>query len=395
MREELIAGLSRDYGGHAYGKWGGAFWRLISLVDLGVQPGDAAAAKAAEQTLDWVASPRRLAEIHKRSIDGRVRRCASQEGQALRGALAAGLRGDPRVDTLAESLVATQWPDGGWNCDRRPQVTHSSFNETWGPLLGLAAYGADDAVERGAEFILRHGVVFSHRTGEPAHAAFFKLRFPAYWHYDLLAGLRTLEAAGRSAIRGRVAHSISSRRSAATTARGVSRGSGGSVPARRGATSTFVEWDGAANELLTEQATRVLRAAGRALMTERRLLILGEGFSHDSHYGKTMRGIIRYGPDPVVAILDSRRAGESHDGIPVVGRVEDALAYGPTVAVVGVATQGGRFPPAWRELLKSAIANGLDLESGLHEFVSEDPELIELARRHGVALRDLRVRPRA
>ena len=41
----------------------------------------------------------------------------------------------------------------------------------------------------------------------------------------------------------------------------------------------------------------------------RRLLVLGEGFSHDPHYGKTMRGIIRYGPDPVVAILDSRRAG--------------------------------------------------------------------------------------
>ena len=106
-----------------------------------------------------------------------------------------------------------------------------------------------------------------------------------------------------------------------------------------------------------------------------------------------MRGIIRYGPDPVVAILDSARAGEAHDGIPIVGTVEDALRFGPTVAVVGVATQGGRFPPAWRELLKSSIANGLDVESGLHEFVSEDPELIELARRHGVELRDLRRPP--
>ncbi len=96
----------------------------------------------------------------------------------------------------------------------------------------------------------------------------------------------------------------------------------------------------------------------------RRLLILGQGFSDDAHYGKTMRGIIRYGPDPVVAVLDSARAGEAHDGIPVVGTVEDALRFAPTVAVVGVATQGGRFPPAWRELLKSAIANGLDVESG-------------------------------
>jgi uncharacterized NAD-dependent epimerase/dehydratase family protein len=125
----------------------------------------------------------------------------------------------------------------------------------------------------------------------------------------------------------------------------------------------------------------------------RRLLILGEGFSHDPHYGKTMRGIIRYGRDPVVAVLDSGRAGETHEGIPIVGTVADALRFGPTVAVVGVATQGGRFPPAWRELLKSSIAHGLDLESGLHEFISDDPELTELARCHGVELRDLRKPP--
>jgi uncharacterized NAD-dependent epimerase/dehydratase family protein len=125
----------------------------------------------------------------------------------------------------------------------------------------------------------------------------------------------------------------------------------------------------------------------------RRLLILGEGFSHDAHYGKTMRGIVRYGPDPVVAILDSQRPGERHEGIPIVGAVPDALPYEPTVAVVGVATQGGRFPPAWRGLLKACIAAGLDVESGLHEFISEDPELTALARAHGVALRDLRKPP--
>jgi uncharacterized NAD-dependent epimerase/dehydratase family protein len=128
-------------------------------------------------------------------------------------------------------------------------------------------------------------------------------------------------------------------------------------------------------------------------MSERRILILGEGFSHDPHYGKTMRGIIRYGPDPVVAILDSKRAGEHYEGIPIVGTVEDALPHSPTVAVVGVATQGGRFPPAWRDLLKAAIVAGLDVESGLHEFVSEDPEMTELARAHDVELRDLRKPP--
>jgi uncharacterized NAD-dependent epimerase/dehydratase family protein len=125
----------------------------------------------------------------------------------------------------------------------------------------------------------------------------------------------------------------------------------------------------------------------------RRILMLGEGFSHDPHYGKTMRGIIRYGPDPVVVILDSARAGELQDGIPIVGSVREALALEPTVAVVGVATQGGRFPPAWRALLRECIEAGLDVESGLHELLSEDAELSELARVRGVSLRDLRKPP--
>src|SRR5688572_27156356 len=106
-----------------------------------------------------------------------------------------------------------------------------------------------------------------------------------------------------------------------------------------------------------------------------------------------MRGIIRYGPDPVVAIVDSKRPGESHEGIPIVGTMAEAIPYEPTVAIVGVATQGGRFPPAWRDLLKACIAAGLDVESGLHEFLSTDPELTELARARGVKLRDLRKPP--
>ena len=125
----------------------------------------------------------------------------------------------------------------------------------------------------------------------------------------------------------------------------------------------------------------------------KRYLILAEGKSADSHYGKTARGIVRYAPDPTIAILDSTRAGESEQGIPVVATVEEALAFGPTTAIVGVATQGGRFPPAWRELLRGCIAAGLDVESGLHEFVSDDDELSGLARRRGVELRDLRKPP--
>jgi D-glutamate N-acetyltransferase len=128
-------------------------------------------------------------------------------------------------------------------------------------------------------------------------------------------------------------------------------------------------------------------------VSEKRYLILAEGRSGDPHYGKTARGVIRYAPDPTVALLDSTRAGETQDGIPIVAGVNDALCFNPTTAVVGVATQGGRFPPAWRELLKACISKGLDVESGLHEFISDDPELADLAARHNVELRDLRKPP--
>jgi D-glutamate N-acetyltransferase len=127
--------------------------------------------------------------------------------------------------------------------------------------------------------------------------------------------------------------------------------------------------------------------------TEKRYLILAEGRSGDPHYGKTMRGVVRYGADPTVAILDSGRVGESYEGIPIVGTVGDALAYEPTTALVGVATQGGRFPPAWRELLKACVTAGLDVENGLHEYLSDDPDLVALAARHGIELRDLRKPP--
>jgi len=122
-------------------------------------------------------------------------------------------------------------------------------------------------------------------------------------------------------------------------------------------------------------------------------LLLAEGFSADAHYGKTMRGVLRYRREDVVAIVDSTRAGETEEGVPVVATVEDALPLGPTAALVGVATQGGRFPPAWIEILRSCIENGLDIENGLHVFLSDDPELRALAAEHDVELRDLRRPP--
>ncbi|MBA2570707.1 MAG: DUF1611 domain-containing protein [Chloroflexi bacterium] len=111
-------------------------------------------------------------------------------------------------------------------------------------------------------------------------------------------------------------------------------------------------------------------------------------------------GVIRYGPDPVVAVLDSTRAGRNvrewlgdRYDIPVVATLEEALERGPTALLIGIAPQGGRIPPDWRRTILAAIDAGVDIVSGLHEFVSDDPEFAAAAARRGVELVDHRRPP--
>jgi uncharacterized NAD-dependent epimerase/dehydratase family protein len=128
---------------------------------------------------------------------------------------------------------------------------------------------------------------------------------------------------------------------------------------------------------------------------DKRYLILAEGRALDPHYGKTARGVILYGPDPVIALVDSQAAGAEVEGVPVVASVAEGLASEPppTTALVGVALAGGRLPPEWRSVLREVLEAGLDLETGMHEFLAEDGELAGLAERHGVEIRDLRKPP--
>jgi hypothetical protein len=115
----LLAGQQPDggFGVGPYSKWGGAHWRLVSLVELAAPAGEPRLLAAASTVLDWLAG-----SSHRRSmkvIGGLARRCASQEGNALAVACRLGMADDPRTELLAHSLVDWQWPDGGWNCDQR------------------------------------------------------------------------------------------------------------------------------------------------------------------------------------------------------------------------------------------------------------------------------------
>ena len=193
----LLAGQRADggFGVHPYRKWTGAHWRLVSLVELGVPSDDPRAHRALEQELRWIGNDRDWVV----TINGRARRCASQEGNALAAASRLGMAGDPRVRRLAESLIAWQWPDGGWNCDKDPDADHSSFYESLAPMWGLIEYhrATDDdearrAAKRTAEMFLRHRLFRSEETGKVINPEWLKLHYPLYWHYDILQALRIL-----------------------------------------------------------------------------------------------------------------------------------------------------------------------------------------------------------
>jgi len=133
----------------------------------------------------------------------------------------------------------------------------------------------------------------------------------------------------------------------------------------------------------------------------RRIAILAEG-AFEWHYGKTATGVIRYGKDTVVAVIDSTKAGKDVSqalggsfgkGIPVVRNIHEALMYQPDTLLIGIAPMGGALPKEWHWQLLTAIEAGLDIISGLHVFVSDDDELRAAAEKRGVTIWDVRRPP--
>ena len=132
----------------------------------------------------------------------------------------------------------------------------------------------------------------------------------------------------------------------------------------------------------------------------RRLVILTEG-QFGIHDAKTAMGVIRYGRDDIVAILDSTMAGrnlsESMPGrdIPFVATLAETLAGPdrPDGLLIGIAPTGGKLPREWRPTILEAIGAGLDVHSGLHEFLGDDPEFAAAAERAGTRLIDYRRPP--
>ncbi len=125
-------------------------------------------------------------------------------------------------------------------------------------------------------------------------------------------------------------------------------------------------------------------------------------------YGKTAHGLVRFTRRyRVLSVVDSRYTGQDAgeildgkpNGIPLLESVEAAVTAGKhsdtpaTHLVMGVAPDGGRLSPAARQDFLKAIRLGLNIDSGLHQFLSEDPEMKQAAKAHNVQLRDVRKPP--
>jgi uncharacterized NAD-dependent epimerase/dehydratase family protein len=120
------------------------------------------------------------------------------------------------------------------------------------------------------------------------------------------------------------------------------------------------------------------------------LLFLGD--APDALAAKVAQGIRDWRPE--AAIGQFRMAGCRADmALPDMGLAE-AVAAGARTLVVGVANRGGVISPAWISVLTEALAAGLDLASGLHNLLRDEPELVAAATAHGRRLHDVRVPPR-
>jgi hypothetical protein len=240
--------------GHPYRKWTGVHWRLISLAELGIDPTMERVRELTDLVLTWLSG----ATYPKNK--GLPRRHASIEGNALAACCRLGRRDDPRAARLAGLLGEWQWPDGGWNCDQRASGRRSSFHETLGPMWGLHEFGRVEAAERAAELLLQHRLF---KSGDRViKKQFTDLRYPPYWHYDILQALLILSRMGLAAD-PRAADALDEierkrRPDGRWAANGYWWRATGEV-----STELVDWWRGEPNEMITVNALRVLKASGR------------------------------------------------------------------------------------------------------------------------------------
>ena len=192
-----------------YRKWQGPHWTLYSLAEIGFPVGDERLLPLRQRVMEWMFAPVFLKSPSTHVFPDqpeRPRRCASMEGNAIWSQLGLGIVDEHRLPLLVDRLAAFQWPDGGWNCDRRPDARTSSVQETLLPLRGLARWSrsvgdsrAQTVAERAAEFLLERRLLWRKRDGAfirpewggPVERIHYPIRF-----YDVLSALLVMTELG-------------------------------------------------------------------------------------------------------------------------------------------------------------------------------------------------------
>jgi uncharacterized NAD-dependent epimerase/dehydratase family protein len=123
--------------------------------------------------------------------------------------------------------------------------------------------------------------------------------------------------------------------------------------------------------------------------------------------GKTAHGLVRFTERyEVVGVIDQKYAGQDAGmvldnkiyNIPIFRNLEEALTETgpgnrPGTLVIGLAPDGGRLPAEGRETVRRALEAGLNVDSGLHDFLYKDEELMAIAQRNNCRVRDVRRTP--
>ena len=134
-------------------------------------------------------------------------------------------------------------------------------------------------------------------------------------------------------------------------------------------------------------------------MQKKRALVYVDRLFHCAD-GKTAHGLVRYSRRfHVVCVVDSTLpegdAGECLDGIkrdiPLRNDLKKSIMqYNPEVFVIGAVSEGGVLPDGYKDAVISALSNGLDVVSGLHQFLSDDLSLQKIAKKNDCHIIDVR-----
>ncbi|MBX2838886.1 MAG: DUF1611 domain-containing protein [Gammaproteobacteria bacterium] len=117
------------------------------------------------------------------------------------------------------------------------------------------------------------------------------------------------------------------------------------------------------------------------------LLFLGD--AADPLSAKVAQGIKDWRPEQSVGQYRMEQC-QADLGLPDL-TIQQAVDKGAKTLVVGVANRGGYISDSWIDVFEEALRAGMDIASGLHNLLRDEPRLTRLANQLGRSLVDVRV----